>query len=113
MHCIAGIYTDEYARMYSNVNMYELPPHVYAVADLAYRQMRDELIDQVSLAERRAALLISCVALVLLMSVMVHTLRSCWHSSLLNRIICIIHHDSYSSFVILIPLMHSVCPHLW
>jgi hypothetical protein len=43
----AGIYTDEYARMYSNVNMYELPPHVYAVADLAYRQMRDELIDQV------------------------------------------------------------------
>lgn len=26
--------------------MYELPPHVYAVADLAYRQMRDELIDQ-------------------------------------------------------------------
>lgn len=47
--CVAGIYTDEYARMYSNVNMYELPPHVYAVADLAYRQMRDELIDQVSL----------------------------------------------------------------
>ena len=33
--------------MYSNVNMYELPPHVFAVGDQAYRAMRDELADQV------------------------------------------------------------------
>ena len=32
--------------MYSNVNLYELPPHVYGVADQAYRAMRDELLDQ-------------------------------------------------------------------
>lgn len=41
-----GIYTDDYAKVYSNVNLYELPPHVYAVADQAYRAMRDELTDQ-------------------------------------------------------------------
>lgn len=28
-----GIYTDAFARIYSNVNIYELPPHVFAVAD--------------------------------------------------------------------------------
>jgi len=41
-----GIYTDDYAKLYSNVNLYELPPHVYAIADNAYRSMRDELTDQ-------------------------------------------------------------------
>ena len=41
-----GIYTDDHAKMYNNVNLYELPPHVYGVADQAYRAMRDELTDQ-------------------------------------------------------------------
>lgn len=41
-----GIYSNEYCKMYSNVNLYELPPHVYGVADQAYRAMRDELLDQ-------------------------------------------------------------------
>ena len=41
-----GIYSSEYCKMYSNVNLYELPPHVYGVADQAYRAMRDELLDQ-------------------------------------------------------------------
>jgi myosin-1 len=55
-----GIYSVDHIRMYYNVNLYELPPHVYAsvfavasrhagrfaISDQAYRSMRDELIDQ-------------------------------------------------------------------
>eukprot|EP00054_Salpingoeca_dolichothecata_P020144 m.126631 g.126631 ORF g.126631 m.126631 type:complete len:1134 (+) comp23507_c0_seq9:802-4203(+) len=41
-----GIYTNEHVTMYHNVNLYELPPHVFAIADSAYRSMRDELFDQ-------------------------------------------------------------------
>eukprot|EP00040_Diaphanoeca_grandis_P032998 m.201050 g.201050 ORF g.201050 m.201050 type:complete len:1279 (+) comp32788_c0_seq6:229-4065(+) len=41
-----GIYTDDYCKLYANVNLYELPPHVFAIADHAYRAMRDELLDQ-------------------------------------------------------------------
>ena len=40
------IYEKEFIRMYHNVNLFELPPHVFAVADQAYRSMRDELLDQ-------------------------------------------------------------------
>ncbi|EGD72824.1 MYO1C protein [Salpingoeca rosetta] len=40
------IYTPDYISIYQNVNLYELPPHVFALADQAYRSMRDELLDQ-------------------------------------------------------------------
>ena len=41
-----SIYSDEHIKIYQNVNLYELPPHVFAVADQAYRSMREELLDQ-------------------------------------------------------------------
>lgn len=41
-----GIYTGEHIRMYFNVDLYELPPHIFAISDQAYRSMRDELLDQ-------------------------------------------------------------------
>lgn len=44
-HSLA-IYSDAHIGIYQNVNLYELPPHVFAVADQAYRSMRDELLDQ-------------------------------------------------------------------
>jgi myosin-1 len=40
------IYSDAHIKIYQNVNLYELPPHVFAVADQAYRSMREELLDQ-------------------------------------------------------------------
>eukprot|EP00043_Microstomoeca_roanoka_P016689 m.171960 g.171960 ORF g.171960 m.171960 type:complete len:147 (-) comp16509_c11_seq1:3246-3686(-) len=40
------IYSPEHIRIYQNVNLYELPPHLFALADQAYRSMRDELLDQ-------------------------------------------------------------------
>ncbi|EDQ89910.1 uncharacterized protein MONBRDRAFT_16848 [Monosiga brevicollis MX1] len=43
------IYSKDHIEMYQNVNLYELPPHIFAVADQAYRSMRDELLDQVIL----------------------------------------------------------------
>lgn len=41
-----GIYSDKHIQIYQNVNLYELPPHVFAIADQAYRSMREELLDQ-------------------------------------------------------------------
>ncbi|XP_022253422.1 unconventional myosin-Ic-like, partial [Limulus polyphemus] len=41
-----GIYQKEYVDQYRNVNFYELPPHVFAIADTAYRFMREECRDQ-------------------------------------------------------------------
>jgi myosin-1 len=41
-----SIYSPDYIDCYRNVQLYELPPHVFAVSDGAYRSMRDELIDQ-------------------------------------------------------------------
>ncbi|CAH1801319.1 unnamed protein product [Owenia fusiformis] len=41
-----GIYTSKYLALYRNVNFYELPPHVFAIADQAYRSMRTEGRDQ-------------------------------------------------------------------
>lgn len=40
------IYNQEVIASYKNVNFYELPPHVYAVADAAYRSMKGENRDQ-------------------------------------------------------------------
>ena len=60
-YCELSIYSSDHIRMYYNVNLYELPPHVFvpcaitlpsadprrfAIADQAYRSMRDELLDQ-------------------------------------------------------------------
>ncbi|XP_061162606.1 unconventional myosin-Ic-like [Saccostrea echinata] len=36
------IYNEEYVQIYRNVNFYELPPHIFAIADAAYRSMRGE-----------------------------------------------------------------------
>ncbi|XP_076338639.1 unconventional myosin-Ic-like isoform X2 [Tachypleus tridentatus] len=41
-----GIYKKEFVEHYRNVNFYELPPHVFAIADTAYRLMREECCDQ-------------------------------------------------------------------
>lgn len=41
------IYTPELIQEYVKKNMYELPPHVFAVTNIAYRSMRDECLDQV------------------------------------------------------------------
>ncbi|XP_037673259.1 unconventional myosin-Ih [Choloepus didactylus] len=38
-----GIYTTKQMELYQGVNFFELPPHVYAIADNAYRTMRSEL----------------------------------------------------------------------
>eukprot|EP00730_Choanoeca_flexa_P005614 TRINITY_DN11985_c2_g1_i12.p1 TRINITY_DN11985_c2_g1~~TRINITY_DN11985_c2_g1_i12.p1 ORF type:complete len:1164 (+),score=410.29 TRINITY_DN11985_c2_g1_i12:80-3571(+) len=43
------IYTNEHIKVYQNMNLFELPPHVFAISDQAYRSMRDELLDQVIL----------------------------------------------------------------
>ncbi|XP_071116024.1 unconventional myosin-Ic-like isoform X1 [Haliotis cracherodii] len=40
------IYNDDFIHTYRNVNFYELPPHIYAIADAAYRSMRGESVDQ-------------------------------------------------------------------
>jgi len=40
------IYNDNVISTYRNVNFYELPPHIYAIADAAYRSMRSEYRDQ-------------------------------------------------------------------
>ncbi|XP_064613416.1 unconventional myosin-Ic-like [Liolophura sinensis] len=40
------IYNDEVIKTYRNVNFYELPPHIFAIADAAYRSMRGENRDQ-------------------------------------------------------------------
>jgi myosin-1 len=42
------IYSNDHISIYQNMNLYELPPHVFAISDQAYRSMRDELLDQVS-----------------------------------------------------------------
>ncbi|XP_071180083.1 unconventional myosin-Ic-like [Mytilus edulis] len=39
------IYNDEIIQTYRNVNFYELPPHIYAIADAAFRTMRSETRD--------------------------------------------------------------------
>ncbi|XP_064461369.1 unconventional myosin IC-like isoform X2 [Ornithodoros turicata] len=40
------IYTDDYVNLYRNANFYELPPHVFAIADAAYTCMHEEFRDQ-------------------------------------------------------------------
>ncbi|WAR02554.1 MYO1C-like protein [Mya arenaria] len=40
------IYNPEIIHSYKNVNFYELPPHVFAIADASYRSMRGENRDQ-------------------------------------------------------------------
>jgi myosin-1 len=40
------IYSSEYIEKYRSRNMFELPPHIYAIADDAYRSMRDRRTDQ-------------------------------------------------------------------
>lgn len=40
------IYNREVIKSYKNVNFYELPPHVFAIADASYRAMRGENRDQ-------------------------------------------------------------------
>lgn len=40
-----NIYTAEYIKQYHNVTFYELPPHIYAIADAAFNAMREEVID--------------------------------------------------------------------
>ncbi|XP_065890245.1 unconventional myosin-Ic-like [Dysidea avara] len=43
---IPGLYGTEAMDEYRGVNLYELPPHIYAIADAAYRSMREEAVDQ-------------------------------------------------------------------
>jgi myosin heavy chain 9/10/11/14 len=40
------IYTDEVIRSYKNKRRYEMPPHIYAVADAAYHDMLQERENQ-------------------------------------------------------------------
>lgn len=40
------IYTPDTISEYRSRNIYELPPHIYAIADAAYRSMRDHNLDQ-------------------------------------------------------------------
>ncbi|ESP00949.1 hypothetical protein LOTGIDRAFT_180353 [Lottia gigantea] len=40
------IYNQKFIETYRNVNFYELPPHVFAIADASYRSMRGENHDQ-------------------------------------------------------------------
>ncbi|KAK2166168.1 hypothetical protein LSH36_41g12014 [Paralvinella palmiformis] len=41
-----NIYNEKMIQTYRNVNLYELPPHIFAIADAAYRAMRSEYHDQ-------------------------------------------------------------------
>ncbi|XP_074652154.1 unconventional myosin-Ia-like [Tubulanus polymorphus] len=41
-----NLYTPELINEYRGRNIYELPPHIYALADQAYRSMRDQNLDQ-------------------------------------------------------------------
>lgn len=41
-----SLYTHDIIDEYRNRNMYELPPHIYAITDGAYRSMRDRNLDQ-------------------------------------------------------------------
>lgn len=41
-----AIYSNETIEQYRGVNLYELPPHVYAVSDAAYHSMKEERLDQ-------------------------------------------------------------------
>ncbi|KAK2173145.1 hypothetical protein NP493_899g00038 [Ridgeia piscesae] len=41
-----GLYSEEVAQVYRNINFYEEPPHIFAVADTAYRTMLREHRDQ-------------------------------------------------------------------
>lgn len=43
---IRNLYDSDVIKTYRNVSFYELPPHIYAVADVAYRSMRRDLADQ-------------------------------------------------------------------
>jgi len=43
---VRGLYDNSVISMYRNVNFYELPPHIYAVSDVAYRSMRRDHLDQ-------------------------------------------------------------------
>lgn len=40
-----GIYTEKYLEKYRNVNFYEVPPHVFAITENAYKSMISEVID--------------------------------------------------------------------
>jgi len=40
------IYTPKHIEQYRGGNMYELPPHLFSIADDAYRSMRDRNVDQ-------------------------------------------------------------------
>ncbi|XP_071551474.1 unconventional myosin IC isoform X2 [Panulirus ornatus] len=40
-----GLYTEDYLEKYRNVNFYEVPPHVFAITENAYRSMTAEVTD--------------------------------------------------------------------
>ncbi|XP_045109044.1 unconventional myosin IC-like isoform X2 [Portunus trituberculatus] len=40
-----GIYTESYLEKYRNVNFYEVPPHVFAITENAYKSMISEVTD--------------------------------------------------------------------
>ncbi|XP_015914196.2 unconventional myosin-Ic isoform X3 [Parasteatoda tepidariorum] len=40
------LYSPEIIEQYQNVNFFELPPHIFAIADTAFRSMREECHDQ-------------------------------------------------------------------
>lgn len=40
------IYSQDVIEKYRGENLYELPPHIYAISDSAYRSMKEERIDQ-------------------------------------------------------------------
>uniref|UniRef100_T1J6G9 Myosin motor domain-containing protein n=1 Tax=Strigamia maritima TaxID=126957 RepID=T1J6G9_STRMM len=39
------VYSKQYVTQYQNVNLFELPPHIFAITDSAFRSMRDEFCD--------------------------------------------------------------------
>ncbi|XP_052824673.1 unconventional myosin-Ic isoform X1 [Octopus bimaculoides] len=45
-YCQLDIYNNDIMQSYRNINFYELPPHIFAIADAAYRSMRGENRDQ-------------------------------------------------------------------
>ena len=47
--CFVDIYNETYIKQYQNVNFYELPPHIYAMADTMFRVMKHESRDQACL----------------------------------------------------------------